>query len=272
MTMLAVGLREVSFNEARSFSRIESDNPEPLPQGLLNSIVDTSFWKQVFAWTLLLLIVVFIGFLLSAELRRRLIKLFLRMSLTFLAIYILLNRNRELFAPQDSEPVKGGASALSVLATTPLPEFVPPRVFSLTSYLVSFGVAVLLVILVWRLVVHWRSQNSSNSGLSLSEIAGIARDSLRELSSGMNSSDLIMRCYFRMSDVAAKRNLNRKTAMTPREFALRLVQAGLPADAVRNLTRLFETVRYGRAKLGSTETGEAVACLTTILHHCGETV
>ena len=76
-----------------------------------------------------------------------------------------------------------------------------------------------------------------------------------------------------MSDVVGDRKrLQRDTAMTPTEFANRLEQAGLPGDAVRRLTRLFEGVRYGGHKAGPQETNEAVACLTTILHYCGEPV
>ena len=66
--------------------------------------------------------------------------------------------------------------------------------------------------------------------------------------------------------------LHRDLAMTPHEFALRLERAGLPADAVGRLTRLFEGVRYGDRKSGPKDVNEAVSCLKTILHYCGEPV
>jgi len=76
-----------------------------------------------------------------------------------------------------------------------------------------------------------------------------------------------------MSDVVAeKKNLNRGTSMTPHEFATRLEQAGLPGEAVKQLTRLFEAVRYGGQRSNPVMVKEAVACLTTILHYCGEPV
>jgi hypothetical protein len=76
-----------------------------------------------------------------------------------------------------------------------------------------------------------------------------------------------------MSDVVSnKRHLHRAIAMTPHEFALRLEQAGLPGDAVSRLTRLFEAVRYGDRKSSPKDVNEAVNCLTTILHYCGEPV
>jgi hypothetical protein len=60
--------------------------------------------------------------------------------------------------------------------------------------------------------------------------------------------------------------------MTPNEFAIRLERAGLPGDAVRRLTRLFEMVRYGDRKSAPKDISEAVTCLNTILHYCGETI
>ena len=53
---------------------------------------------------------------------------------------------------------------------------------------------------------------------------------------------------------------------------LRLERAGLPGDAVRRLTRLFETVRYGDKRSAPKDVSEAVNCLNTILHYCGETI
>ena len=88
-----------------------------------------------------------------------------------------------------------------------------------------------------------------------------------------DSTDVIMDCYYRMSDIVfEKKNMDRSASMTPSEFASQLENAGLPSDAVRRLTRLFESVRYGGRKSDSVSVNEAVACLTTILHYCGETV
>jgi hypothetical protein len=75
-----------------------------------------------------------------------------------------------------------------------------------------------------------------------------------------------------MSDVVAdKRDMQRKASMTASEFAVRLEQAGLPGDAVRRLTRLFESVRYGGKRSDQKDINEAIACLNTILRYCGET-
>jgi hypothetical protein len=70
--------------------------------------------------------------------------------------------------------------------------------------------------------------------------------------------------------VSARRGLLRPDAATPREFAERLEHAGLPAEAVNRLTRLFESVRYGTRKSDESDINEATACLASILQACGE--
>jgi hypothetical protein len=46
-------------------------------------------------------------------------------------------------------------------------------------------------------------------------------------------------------------------------------RAGLPGEAVRTLTRLFEGVRYGRKTTSRAERDLASAALSAILHDCG---
>ena len=105
----------------------------------------------------------------------------------------------------------------------------------------------------------------------LTEIAEIARASLKDIASGQNSNNVIIQCYERMSHVVgAKRGLHREHAMTPTEFASRLERAGVPRGPILRLTRLFESVRYGGHASGQPEIDEAVACLTSILKYCGE--
>jgi hypothetical protein len=150
---------------------------------------------------------------------------------------------------------------------------VPSEISPTFSYLVSFGVALLLLVIIWALYRGWQKYVALSNQEPLDEIARIARSSLRDLSSGRDSSDVIINCYLRMGDVVStKRHLHRAIAMTPHEFALRLEQAGLPGDAVNRLTRLFEGVRYGDRQSSPRDVNEAVHCLTTILHYCGEPV
>ena len=207
----------------------------------------------------------------SSPPRKRLFKIVIRMVFTYWALYFLFTRYGDVFSSLgrslDAARNNGAGNGLE---DVPPPVFEPPRETAWISYLVGVAFILLVAFLAWRLLRFWRKYPGSSS---LEEIGRIARSSLRDLTSGRESTDVIMNCYFRMSDVVAdKRNLKRGTAMTPAEFAIRLEQAGLPGDAVRRLTRLFEGVRYGDHRSGPKEVNEAVACLTTILHSCGETI
>ncbi|HXQ34782.1 MAG TPA: DUF4129 domain-containing protein [Anaerolineales bacterium] len=274
LTVLAVGLSGVPFRSAQNFRReAESGNLRAASQGFINSIVAIPFWQQMSVWILLLMMIILIGALLSPELRKRLILIIIRVAVTYWALYIIFTRYRDMLAQIGLNP--GAPESMEAASGTgvPVPTFVPPSTISLTSYLVSFGIAVLLVFLAWKLFGLWKEYNASNSSSSLHKIAGIARSSLHDLSSARDSTDVIINCYFRMSDVVeSKRNLSRSKSMTPAEFASRLEQAGLPSDAVHRLTRLFERVRYGGHRSATPEVNEAVACLTAILQYCGEAV
>lgn len=140
------------------------------------------------------------------------------------------------------------------------------------NYLVSLLIVLGVLFLVWKSYRLWQMINQRLAN-PLHDLARIARSSLRDLSDGRETTDVIMNCYFRMSDVVSdKKNLQRGISMTPQEFAYRLEEAGLPGDAVRRLTRLFESVRYGVRRAGPKDVNEAVACLTTILQYCGEAI
>ena len=274
LTVLAIGLSDVPFRGAQSFRQeAEAGNLRKASQGFINSIVDIPLWQSLSIWLLLLIMVILISALLSRELRKRLLMIIIRVGITYWALYIVFTRYRDMMIQMGLDLKRPRVGDLSTPGAIPAPEFVPPQTVSLTSYLVSFGIAVLLILLAWKLFKLWQEYTASNASLPLHKIAGIARSSLNDLSSGRESTDVIMNCYFRMSDVVeSKRNLSRGKSMTPAEFALRLEQGGLPSDAVHRLTRLFERVRYGGYRTGTPEINEAVACLTTIVHHCGEAI
>ena len=268
LTVLATSLNQVPFREGQHFGQNGVTDFKVPPQELDQTWVSIPFWKQIMFWGLAGLMLILIGLLLSPEMRKRLLRIFIRVAATFWALYFLIKRGiigPNFFgngqAPPSSDPV------------VPVPAFEPPQVSPTVSYLISFAFALILLVLIWILYRGWQRYISLNTRKPLAEIAKIARSSLSDLSSGRNSSDVIINCYLRMSDVVSdKRKLYRTTAMTPHEFALHLEQAGLPADAVKRLTRLFEGVRYGARKSGPQDINEAVSCLKTILHYCGEPV
>lgn len=273
LTLLAIGLNDVPFRDAERFGRREAQPVAELPvKQVPNVMLDIPIWKQIVVWVLASLLLVLVGFLLSPRWRKRLLLLMLRVGFTVWAIYFLFTRyGKELFG---FTQLAEGAEPPGEIPEAPVPVFTPPQVSPAFAYLISFGFAIIWLVILWTLYRGWlRYMAQTNPRKPLDEIARIARTSLDDLSSGRNSTDVIINCYLQMSDVVSvKRQLRRSDAMTPHEFSLRLEQAGLPSEAVIRLTRLFETVRYGDRKSSPKENREAVNCLETILNHCGEPV
>ncbi len=278
LTVLAISLNGVPFRDAQRFAKPEpGEVPAPVappPQVQMNIPV----WKLVVTLSLLVLLLVLVLMLLSPQGRKRLLWLLFRGAIWAVGIYFVLKlygdeiRNLLLgflrMNQQRIEKIPADNSALP-----PMPVFEPPRVSSTFSYVISFAFALLLLILLWTLYRNWKRYTLLTTKKPLDEIARIARSSLDDLFAGRNSSDVIINCYLRMNDVvSSRRQLHREIATTPREFASRLEQAGLPGEAVTELTSLFEGVRYGDKKSAPKDVNEAVNCLKTILHYCGEPV
>jgi len=222
-------------------------------------------------WAILLLIFVLLSLMLSPALRRQMVKIFLRLSAVGFVLFLLFRYFRDAFSnmsiPDPAAAVKQGPQG-----EVTVPVFEPPPASPWLSFAVSVGVLVVLVALIWGTVRWWeRRKRFLELQRPLEDIAQIARTSLEDLSAGRAWDDVILESYDRMSRaVERRRGLFRDGAMTPSEFAARLEQAGLPGDAVRRLTRLFEHVRYGARTSTDKEIQEATQCLTAILRYCGE--
>ncbi len=278
LTVLAVSLNGVPFREAQHFAKPETE-ATPAPAAPLPPVqMNVPIWKLVITLVLLFLLLILVLMLVSPEWRKRLLLILFRGAIWALGIFLvfkyygdtLMGIFRQFLRIDQLKIEKAAADNPSL---PPMPVFEPPQVSSTFSYVISFAFALLLLVLLWSVYRSWKRYAELNTKKSLDEIARIARSSLDDLFSGRNSSDVIINCYLRMSEVvSSKRQVHREIAMTPREFASRLEQAGLPAEAVTELTRLFEGVRYGDQKSAPKDVTQAVNCLKTILSYCGEPV
>jgi hypothetical protein len=269
MAVLTSSLHDVHFRPGLSLTA-ETRLVLPLVQTVTETIQDTPTWKLLVIWLAFMVNLVLLFSLLPPAVRKRIFRQALRFA-TGLLILLIAIRYRVVqlpFLQPGPFDVQGQASP-AVTPNLVVPEFHPPQMTPWIIYLISVGVLLVGLALVWA-ASHWWTPFRRQRSSALDAIAGIARSSLDDLTAGRDWGDVIVQSYIRMSEViSARRGLQRAAAMTPREFARRLEHAGLPTAAVGRLTGLFESVRYGGRKSTQSEVTEAVACLNSILHACG---
>jgi len=274
LVLLASGLEHVSFEEPKAISLAEAAPGQGVDSQIGPQFLNISWRLEIGLFISLLMLFGLIGLLVSVEARKRFLRTLLNIAFTYWVLrYVMRNYSEmiTLFNPASGAEF-GAANVANDIVVEPS-IFIPPQQSPLISYLISIIIVLAMVYIFWRLYSYWKILQPQQSRYVLENIARITRLSLKEISDGGDSSDVVMNCYRRMSEaVMDNKNVFRDISMTPLEFAHRLERAGLPREAVRNLTQLFESVRYGGRKAGPRETNEAVACLTTILHYCGENV
>lgn len=147
----------------------------------------------------------------------------------------------------------------------PLP-LVPPWVSTLIT--VTF---LLLLLGGTALVIWFFWPREPIVVFPMRELSQDAEDALSDLRSGVNLRNVILRCYVEMGrTVDDWRGVQRTEDMTPREFESSLTELGLPPKPVADLTRLFETVRYGTNDPSKEEEETAESSLTAIIQACQE--
>jgi hypothetical protein len=264
--LLAAALREVEFRPAGPlpFSFGEQEGPvQPQP------VLRLPFVEVLVVVGLILFLIALVIALIDPKARKRLLLSILRFLLTLLALWFLMDflgvgTNLGQEAPPGSPAEQ--APAPSFVSDNQL-QYTPPQVDPWILFFVSFVVALGIVVLAWWIVSH---RSKARKLFGYDEIAEIARQSLTGLQDGYDWNDAIIRAYVRMSEaVTAERGLIRQPGTTPTEFAVRMERAGLPGEAARTLTRLFEQVRYGGVASGPQERDLAAAALSAILRACG---
>lgn len=219
-------------------------------------------WMRIAFWLLLIVSIAYA--LLSPEGRRRLF-----MTLIFVALLLFiadryLDENQQ---PPLEPPVMEGMEGLPDVAPPTLPE--PPSFVSdppaWIGWVVNVVVALAFVLLLLYL---WRRLRPVSNPQSL--LVEEAAQALAELEAGGDLRDVVLRCYVQMSDVLKESHrVERRQAMTPREFEGQLAAAGLRDEHIHRLTRLFESVRYGNQSGTGKAAQEASECLQAIVQNYG---
>ena len=100
------------------------------------------------------------------------------------------------------------------------------------------------------------------------QIAGELEKTIRALDAGENFNNVIIACYAGMvRAIHNEAGIDRNVTMTALEFEKALINYGLPGEAVRELTRLFEAARYSQHKPDGTAQKNARLFLSEIIEH-----
>lgn len=265
LVLLASGLNDLELLPGRPLpfgKQAEGDASLPAGGTLGSELLRYAF-MVIYGLAIVLFPFALIYVIVSPDARRRVIRS-LGLLMWLLAFYLVMRANPEFFQELQLQP---GAAPFASNATAPAVEFsasIPPWAVPLATIGLAVLLAAALVAIAWLI---WRSSRRPASPLE--QLAHEARQALVALEGGADVNDTVMRCYFEMSQILSQqRGISRAQTMTPREFELELKGAGLPDGDVEQLTRLFESVRYGARVADEQQERQAVACLMAIADAC----
>ena len=264
--LLAMTLQSTMLFEGEPFA-LEPDAPEIGASVVSSSNVIEWIVRGMVAITLILLPVYIVYSLMSKQGRQRLIRNLIMLGL-ILFIADQLQKRLQQFNPQQDQ--QGTLDQMSMNGEGAIPTSIfpaePPAWLTIAVILIA---AALFLAIAGTILWMYRNRRQPKAAPSLDALAEAAQETISAINSGGDLRTSVIACYREMSRVVQEqRGLSRDTAMTTREFEDVLIRKGLPGDAVKNLTRLFESVRYGSAADGAKETEQAVACLTEIVGYC----
>jgi lipoprotein signal peptidase len=218
--------------------------------------------RQIF-WIVIPVVIIYA--IISPSYRRRLI----RTAITFTILIFAMSRLMDRIAIQEREVEEEGLGQMGLDAPGAVPA--PPDYVNnapeWTYWLVNIALALVIVtalLLVWR---RFRPRPDPHT-----EVIREVERALASLEAGGNVDDIVMQCYVDMTEVLRRdQRMERRQAMTPREFEAQLAQAGFEDEHIRRLTRLFERVRYSTESSGRRDELEALSCLRAIAANYGAT-
>ena len=241
LTVLAAGLPQLSFRPGRSFI-LNDDAPDAAIGAPAVSMGDLGYWRLLITAIVLVLLGYFVLTLIfSSKLRRQLLQRIMQVLLVLLLFYLIASR--------------------LIGRPEPLPPFIAQPAPWLVA-LVSLALATLLIAGIWY---FWR-----RSRPVASPITTLAQAAIASIQAGGDVQSVVLRCYLEMIEVLGQqRGIERERAMTPREFAQHLAALGVHDKHIQQLTRLFESARYGAQPPSAHDERAAVECLTAIVHAYG---
>jgi hypothetical protein len=154
---LAGAIGNFTFRPARPLSREEAQGIRLPAVGILESIESIPLQRQI---ALIAMVVLFVALgmaLLSPEMRRKLLRQILNLAAGIFLLYYFFEEKPGLLEKiLSDDPVATGKSGpITPPDVIPPPVFEPPHVSGWVSFLVAFGIVLLLVLLFWRANRWW---------------------------------------------------------------------------------------------------------------------
>jgi hypothetical protein len=142
---------------------------------------------------------------------------------------------------------------------TPLGQ--PPQIL---IQLVIIGIVLGIGLLAFTVVKRWPSSKRIED-----ELLQEAEQAVNALKAGADLRNVILRCYFQMTrSLQEEQGIERDYTMTVQEFERWLGNLGFPSIPLRQLTSLFEKVRYGKQQTSNNDEQIAMDSLNEIIQFC----
>jgi hypothetical protein len=225
----------------------------------------------ILAWVIIPLYLLLL--LVSKDARKRFVRMLMIYLPIILLLYMLAGRSGGEGALQEISPggfELGNMEEMAGEPGAPLPEYQPPAPWVTTLTTVLLAAAITLAAAGAGYMLYRRSRRAELSPLQ--QIQQEAQAALDAIEAGGDLREVIIRSYLQMVQALKQyRNIHRDRDMTPHEFQDYLEKRGLPREPVRQLTQLFEQVRYGGAAPGRQDERAAIASLNAIINACQRT-
>lgn len=271
MALLAIGLPTLQMQPGEIFSP-QVSGPSTIGSSQGVSTIGW-FWVvlQGLQFLLLVLLPIYIVVsLLSKKGRRKLMQDILKIAIIFLLAMWLSEMGPRLTRPEDVSGQQPGFmdfSGTSGNVNAP-PSFVAnPQPWMLA--LIIIGAAVLIAAITFY-GLKTLFGNGPKTDDHFQDLADQAQAALNVIEAAkIDFDDVVIRCYAEMSQtLQAENGIQRAQAMTTHEFEQELLAKGFPTQPVRQLTQLFEQVRYGHQQPGEDAKQIATDSLREIIDFC----
>ncbi len=265
LVVLAAGLQHVRFHDSLPIPGIRPTDKAGdsfiIPGG-------EQIFMVLLGFLAVMLVISIIYLFFSMEGRKFLIKRLFQLAVVMALFFILANNLVNKVPPLVSAIAEEISSRQFSAGSGGAPPDGSPEWL---TWLLSLGAAAMLVGAAYQAWQRW--QRRSRGGSAAEDLAESAAQALAALREGKTLKETILQCYQQMIEIATvERKLDRPEFLTASEFIAVLKTAGLPPEAVEQLTHLFEFARYSMHPATPQQNRAAVACLEAIVQASGKGV